>query len=143
MVIACWSRGSYDRVIAFCNTKNMTDRLTGLLQMRGISCAVHPRGHPASEMREKTLPALPRRGAAGAGGHRRGRPWDWTSTTWTPSFNYDVPDENGILYPPHRPHRPGQAASGAAYNLISSVTDDVRLDDIIRNSQYDITTITL
>ena len=30
--------GGYDRVIAFCNTKNMTDRLTGLLKMRDISC---------------------------------------------------------------------------------------------------------
>ena len=29
--------GGYDRVIAFCNTKNMTDRLTGLLKMKGIS----------------------------------------------------------------------------------------------------------
>ena len=34
--------GGYERVIAFCNTKNMTDRLVGLLQMRGISCqAIH------------------------------------------------------------------------------------------------------
>ena len=30
--------GGYDRVIAFCNTKNMTDRLSGLLRMRNISC---------------------------------------------------------------------------------------------------------
>ena len=29
--------GGYERVIAFCNTKNMTDRLSGLLQMRGVS----------------------------------------------------------------------------------------------------------
>ena len=34
--------GGYDRVIAFCNTKNMTDRLSGLLRMRNISCeAIH------------------------------------------------------------------------------------------------------
>ena len=32
--------GGYDRVIAFCNTKNMTDRLAGLLQMRGISLSL-------------------------------------------------------------------------------------------------------
>src|SRR5699024_8709140 len=30
--------GGFDRVIAFCNTKNMTDRLSGLLRMRGITC---------------------------------------------------------------------------------------------------------
>ena len=34
--------GGYDRVIAFCNTKNMTDRLAGLLRMRHITCeAIH------------------------------------------------------------------------------------------------------
>ena len=37
----------------------------------------------------------------------------------------------------------GAKHQGAAYNLISSVTDDVRLDEIIRNNQYDVKTITL
>lgn len=57
-------------------------------------------------------------------------------------INYDIPEEGE--YYVHRIGRTGRAKhQGAAYNLISSVTDDVRLDDIIRNSQYDITTITL
>ena len=44
----------------------------------------------------------------------------------------------------HRIGRTGRAKhQGAAYNLISSVTDDVRLDEIIRNNQYDVKTITL
>ena len=44
----------YERAIAFCNTKNMTDRLTGLLRMRGISCeAIH--GDIQQSVREKTL----------------------------------------------------------------------------------------
>ena len=34
--------GSYERAIAFCNTKNMTDRLAGLMKMKGISAeAIH------------------------------------------------------------------------------------------------------
>ena len=46
--------GDYERVIAFCNTKNMTDRLAGLLGMRGISCqAIH--GDIQQSVREKTL----------------------------------------------------------------------------------------
>ena len=46
--------GGYERVIAFCNTKNMTDRLAGLLDMRGISCAaIH--GDIPQAVREKTL----------------------------------------------------------------------------------------
>ena len=57
-------------------------------------------------------------------------------------FNYDLPEVPETYV--HRIGRTGRAKhQGAAYNLISSVTDDVRLDDIIRNSQYDITTITL
>ena len=46
--------GGYDRVIAFCNTKNMTDRLSGLLKMKGITCeAIH--GDIQQRAREKTL----------------------------------------------------------------------------------------
>ena len=53
--------GGYERVIAFCNTKNMTDRLAGLLEMRGISCqAIH--GDIAQALREKTLDVYKRQG---------------------------------------------------------------------------------
>ena len=46
--------GGYERAIAFCNTKNMTDRLAGLLEMRGISCeAIH--GDITQSLRERTL----------------------------------------------------------------------------------------
>ena len=46
--------GGYERVIAFCNTKNMTDRLAGLLEMRGISCqAIH--GDSPRAVREETV----------------------------------------------------------------------------------------
>ena len=39
LMVRLMEQGGYDRVIAFCNTKNMTDRLSGLLRMRHIySC---------------------------------------------------------------------------------------------------------
>ena len=65
--------GGYERVIAFCNTKNMTDRLSGLLQMRGVSCqAIH--GDIQQAVREQTLQKFRDGQAPGAGRHRRGRP---------------------------------------------------------------------
>ena len=74
--------GEFDRVIAFCNTKNMTDRLSGLLRMRGISCQpIH--GDILQREREKTLQrfrdgelrvlAATDVGRPGAGHRRRGR----------------------------------------------------------------------
>ena len=35
--LAILEREHLDRVIVFCNTKNTTDRITGLLRMRGIA----------------------------------------------------------------------------------------------------------
>ena len=53
-MVALLNAGGYERAIAFCNTKNMTDRLAGLLKMRGISCeAIH--GDIQQRVREKTL----------------------------------------------------------------------------------------
>ena len=53
-IAALITHGEYERAIAFCNTKNMTDRLAGLLKMRGISCeAIH--GDIQQRIREKTL----------------------------------------------------------------------------------------
>ena len=53
-MVALLENGGYERAIAFCNTKNMTDRLAALLKMRGISCApIH--GDIPQKNREKTL----------------------------------------------------------------------------------------
>ena len=54
VVVRLLEMGDYERVIAFCNTKNMTDRLAGLLGMRGVSCeAIH--GDITQSLRERTL----------------------------------------------------------------------------------------
>ena len=132
--------GSYERAIAFCNTKNMTDRLAGLMKMKGISAeAIH--GDIQQRVREQTLNKFRRgelRVLVATDVAARGLDIDDVDAV----INYDIPEEGE--YYVHRIGRTGRAKhQGAAYNLISSVTDDVRLDDIIRNSQYDITTITL
>ena len=119
--------GGYERVIAFCNTKNMTDRLAGLLDMRGISCAaIH--GDIPQPVREKTLQQFREgkmRVLVATDVAARGLDIDDVDAV----FNYDVPDENEYYI--HRIGRTGRAKRhGVAFSLVSSVTESIRLDDI-------------
>ena len=119
--------GSYERAIAFCNTKNMTDRLSGLLKMRGFSAeAIH--GDIQQSVREKTLNRF-RRGElrllVATDVAARGLDIDDVDVV----FNYDVPDENE--YYVHRIGRTGRAKRhGVAYTLVSTITESMRMDDI-------------
>ena len=117
----------YERGIAFCNTKNMTDRLTGLLRMRGITCeAIH--GDIQQSVREKTLGKFRRgelRVLVATDVAARGLDIDDVDVV----FNYDVPDENE--YYVHRIGRTGRAKRhGVAYTLVSTITEAMRMDDI-------------
>ena len=125
-----------DRVIVFCNTKNTTDRLTGLLQMKGISAqCIH--GDLGQKVRT-TFRTGQLRVLVATDVAARGLDIDDVDAV----INYDIPEEGE--YYVHRIGRTGRAKhQGAAYNLISSVTDDVRLDEIIRNNKYQVETITL
>ena len=119
--------GGYERVIAFCNTKNMTDRLAGLLDMRGISCAaIH--GDIPQAVREKTLQKFREgkmRVLVATDVAARGLDIDDVDAV----VNYDVPDENEYYI--HRIGRTGRAKRhGVAFSLVSSVTESIRLDDI-------------
>ena len=119
--------GGYERVIAFCNTKNMTDRLAALLDRRGISCAaIH--GDIPQAVREKTLQKFREgkmRVLVATDVAARGLDIDDVDAV----FNYDVPDENEYYI--HRIGRTGRAKRhGVAFSLVSSVTESIRLDDI-------------
>ena len=132
--------GGYDRVIAFCNTKNMTDRLSGLLKMRNISCeAIH--GDIQQRVREKTLQKFREgklRVLAATDVAARGLDIDDVDAV----FNYDVPDENEYYI--HRVGRTGRARRhGVAYSLVSSITEGIRLDDIRKNTGNEIRTVKL
>ncbi len=125
----------YDRAIVFCNTKNMTDRLTGLLNMKGLTAqCLH--GDIAQRVREKTLQSfrngkLPLLVATDVAA--RGLDIDDVDAV----FNYDVPDE--IEYYIHRIGRTGRAKRhGVAYSFVSSVTEGVRLDEIAKITRADI-----
>ena len=119
--------GGYERVIAFCNAKNMTVRLAGLLDMRCISCAaIH--GDIPQAVREKTLQKFREgkmRVLVATDVAARGLDIDDVDAV----FNYDVPDENEYYI--HRIGRTGRAKRhGVAFSLVSSVTESIRLDDI-------------
>ena len=130
--------GQYERAIAFCNTKNMTDRRAGLLKMRGISCeAIH--GDIQQRVREATLKKFKEgklRVLAATDVAARGLDIDDVDVV----FNYDVPDEQE--YYVHRIGRTGRARKhGVAYTLMATPGDAVKMRDIARNTRAEIKTL--
>ena len=125
----------YERAIAFCNTKNMADRLAGLLKMRGISCeAIH--GDIAQRIREKTLQKF-RDGQlqvlVATDVAARGLDIDDVDVV----FNYDVPEENE--YYVHRIGRTGRAKRhGVAFTFTSMLTEEMRMDEIVRGTRNEV-----
>ncbi len=134
-MVALLNGGQYERAIAFCNTKNMTDRLAGLLKMRGISCeAIH--GDIQQRVREQTLKKFKDgklRVLVATDVAARGLDIDDVDAV----FNYDVPDEQEYYI--HRIGRTGRAKKhGVAYTLVASVTEAVKMRDTQRNTRSDI-----
>ena len=132
LMLRLMEHGGYDRAIAFCNTKNMTDRLTGLLRMGGLKCeAIH--GDIQQSAREKTLQRF-RDGKlqvlVATDVAARGLDIDDVDVV----FNYDVPDENE--YYVHRIGRTGRARRhGVAYTFLSGITEELRMDQIIKGTR--------
>ena len=138
VVVRLLEMGDYERVIAFCNTKNMTDRLAGLLGMRGVSCeAIH--GDITQSLRERTLQKFrdgKLRVLAATDVAARGLDIDDVDAV----FNYDVPDENEYYI--HRIGRTGRARRhGVAFSLVSTITEGLRLDDIVKSTGSQIRTV--
>ena len=132
---ALLTHGGYERAIAFCNTKNMADRLAGLLKMRGFSCeAIH--GDIQQRVREQTLKRF-REGKlqvlVATDVAARGLDIDDVDAV----FNYDVPDEQEYYI--HRIGRTGRARKhGVSYTLMASVTESVKMRDIARNTRAEL-----
>ena len=127
-IAALITHGGYERAIAFCNTKNMTDRLAGLLKMRGISCeAIH--GDIQQRVRERTLDKFKKgelRVLVATDVAARGLDIDDVDAV----FNYDVPDEMENYT--HRIGRTGRAKRhGVAYTFVANITEGIRMDSIV------------
>ncbi len=132
-ILSC---GGYDRVIIFCNTKGNTERVSHLLQLRGVDAqCIH--GDIPQVKREKVMAKF-RRGElrvfVATDVAARGIDVDDVDAV----INYDVPDENE--YYVHRIGRTGRAKRhGAAYTLVSDYPAMVRLGDIAKHTRNEIT----
>ncbi len=127
--------GGYERGIAFCNTKNMADRLAAMAKMHGIDAeAIH--GSIQQKQREKTLQKFrdgKLRLLVATDVAARGLDIDDVDVV----FNYDVPDEQEYYI--HRIGRTGRARKhGVSYTFVSTITDAVKMDQIQKNQRFDI-----
>ena len=126
---------AYERVILFCNTKHMCQRLCDEFQRAGVDCdCLH--GDIRQSQREKTmqrfragkLPVLIATDVAS-----RGIDVDDVDCV----INYDIPEENE--YYVHRIGRTGRAKrKGIAWSLVSNFPEKAKLDEIAKFSQYQV-----
>ena len=138
VLMALLEGGGYERAIAFCNTKNMADRLAGMLSLNDISCKPIHGGIP-QKARERTLKQFREgklRVLVATDVAARGLDIDDVDVV----FNYDVPEEQE--YYVHRIGRTGRAKRhGVAYTFVVTVTEAIMMDDIIKNQRYDVQTL--
>ena len=125
----------FERVMIFCNTKHMCQRLSDDFQRAGADCdCIH--GDIRQSQREKTmqryrdgkLPILIATDVAS-----RGIDVDDVDCV----INFDVPEENEYYI--HRIGRTGRARKkGVAYSIIGNFPEQAKLDEIAKFSEYKI-----
>ena len=125
----------YERVMIFCNTKHMCQRLSDELHRAGLDCdCIH--GDIRQNLREKTMQRY-RDGKLAVliatDVASRGIDVDDVDCV----INYDGPDENE--YYVHRIGRTGRAKrKGSAYSIIGNFPEKAKLDEIAKYSNYQI-----
>ena len=125
----------FERVMIFCNTKHMCQRLCDDFQRAGMDCeCIH--GDIRQSQREKTMQRY-RDGKLAiliaTDVASRGIDVDDVDCV----INYDVPEENE--YYVHRIGRTGRAKrKGAAYSIIGNFPEKAKLDEIAKFSEYNI-----
>ncbi|MBQ3083956.1 MAG: DEAD/DEAH box helicase [Clostridia bacterium] len=127
--------GPYDRLIIFCNTKSMCQRLSDELQKGGVNCDCLHGDIPQSK-REKTMQKF------------RDNQIDVLVATDVASrgidvddvdfvLNYDIPEE--MEYYIHRIGRTGRAQrKGMVFSLLNNFAEKVKLDEIAKYTKYEI-----
>ena len=130
----------YERVMIFCNTKHMCQRLCEDFQRAGADCdCIH--GDIRQGVREKTMQKY-REGKLAiliaTDVASRGIDVDDVDCV----INYDIPEENE--YYVHRIGRTGRAKrTGVAYSIVSNFPEKAKLDEIAKFSQYQIQSMVL
>ena len=130
----------YERVMIFCNTKHMCQRLCDDFQRAGLDCeCIH--GDIRQNQREKTMQR-----------YRDGKLAVLIATDVASRgidvedvdcvINYDVPEENE--YYVHRIGRTGRAKrKGVAWSIIGNFPEKAKLDEIAKFSHYNIAPMVL
>ncbi len=125
----------YERVMIFCNTKHMCQRLSDEFQRAGLDCdCIH--GDIRQSQREKAMQR-----------YRDGKLQVLIATDVASRgidvddvdcvINFDVPEENE--YYVHRIGRTGRAKrKGVAWSIIGNFPEKAKLDEIAKYSQYQI-----
>ena len=130
----------FERVMIFCNTKHMCQRLSDDFQRAGADCdCIH--GDIRQSQREKTMQRY-RDGKLAiliaTDVASRGIDVDDVDCV----INFDVPDENE--YYVHRIGRTGRAKrKGVAWSIIGNFPEKAKLDEIAKYSNYTITPMLL
>ena len=125
----------YERVIIFCNTKHMCQRLSDDFQRAGADCeCIH--GDIKQSLREKTMQRY-RDGKLAVliatDVASRGIDVDDVDCV----INFDVPEENE--YYVHRIGRTGRAKrKGVAWSIVGNFPEKAKLDEIAKFSNYQI-----
>ena len=123
----------YERVMIFCNTKHMCQRLSDEFQRAGLDCdCIH--GDIKQSLREKTMQKY-RDGKLAVliatDVASRGIDVDDVDCV----INFDVPEENE--YYVHRIGRTGRAKrKGVAWSIIGNFPEKAKLDEIAKFSNY-------
>lgn len=125
----------FERVMIFCNTKHMCQRLSDELQRAGLDCdCIH--GDIRQSQREKTMQR-----------YREGKLAVLVATDVASRgidvedvdcvINYDIPEENEYYI--HRIGRTGRAKrKGVAYSIVGNFPERAKLDEIAKFSNYTI-----
>ena len=123
----------YERIMIFCNTKHMCQRLSDELQRAGLDCeCLH--GDIKQSLRERTM----QRYKAGklsvlVATDVASRGIDVYDVDCV--INYDIPEENEYYI--HRIGRTGRARKkGVAWSLVSNFPEKAKLDEIAKFSNY-------
>ena len=130
----------YERVIIFCNTKHMCQRLSDELQRAGLDCdCLH--GDIKQRQRENTMQRY-RQGKlailVATDVASRGIDVDDVDCV----INYDVPEENE--YYVHRIGRTGRAKrKGIAWSIVGNFPEKAKRDEIAKDSNYQINPMVL
>ena len=130
----------YERVMIFCNTKHMCQRLCDDFQRAGLDCeCIH--GDIKQSLREKAMQKYrdgTPRGLIATDVASRGIDVDDVDCV----VNFDVPEENE--YYVHRIGRTGRAKrKGVAWSIIGNFPEKAKLDEIAKYSNYTVKAMVL